>query len=241
MKAIILAAGYGTRLGLNIPKHLVKVADKEVVMWLLEKLEKIDEIDEIYIVTNDWAYQPTVDCLKHYDGKPVKIFNDGTKSNEERLGSIGDMIYVINEIKLDDDVLILAGDNMFEFSLPEFISFFQQTGDSVVAIDVKDFELAKRFGIIDVDETKQIKSFVEKPENPPSTLAATACYLYRKETIPVLKNYANLGKDLDKSGSFVQYLHNEKPVYAWITDKTWIDIGTKDQLEKANEKFTFYK
>jgi len=230
MKVIILAAGYGTRLGMNVPKHLVKVAGKEMVFYLLDKLKH----EDIFVITNDWGYELTKKTLENTN---VKILNDGTKTNETRLGTIGDILFTIENGKIDDDVLIIAGDNLFEFDLGKFIESFKEKGDSIVLFDVKDKEIAKRMGIAAIDDNNKIIDFIEKPLDPPSTLAGTLCYLFKKETISLLKKYKEEGNNLDKAGSFIEYLHKIKSVYGWVTDKTWFDIGDKEQLRKADEYF----
>jgi len=238
MRAIILAAGYGTRLGMNVPKHLVKVAGKEMLLHLLEKLDRL-EIDEVTVVTNDWGYEQTLHCLAQNTFRTkVQVLNDGTMSNETRLGSLGDVLFTREKTSIDEDVLIIAGDNLFEFSLAEFIAFFKEKGDCLVLFDVKDKEVAKRMGIAAVDDKQKIVDFVEKPDEPPSTLAATLCYLFTADTLTLLENYKASGRDMDKAGSFIEYLHKEKDVFGWVTDKIWFDIGDKQQLEKADKYFS---
>jgi len=210
-----------------------------MLVHLLEKLDRLD-FDEVTVVTNDWGYEQTLHCLAQHTFRiKVHVLNDGTTSNETRLGSLGDVLFIREKTGLDDDVLIIGGDNLFEFSLEEFIAFFKEKGsDCLVLFDVKDKELAQRMGIAAVDDNQKVIGFVEKPEQPPSTLAATLCYLFTADTLKVLEEYKKAGRDMDKSGSFIEFLHKEKDVFGWVTDKAWFDIGDKHQLEKANKYFS---
>ena len=239
MKAVILAAGYGTRLGLDVPKHLIKVAGKEMLVRLLEKLDLMQEIDGIFVVTNEWGYQATKDMIDKYKfGTAIQIFNDGTIKNDDRLGTLGDLLFTVEQGGIQEDTLIIAGDNLFEFELSQFVEFYRQKkSDCLVLFDVKDLEVAKRMGIAAIDENSRIIQFVEKPENPPSTLAGTLCYILTKDTLMRLRLYRKAGNNMDKAGSFIEYLHVLQPVHGWVTEKTWFDIGDKKQLEKAERYF----
>jgi len=239
MKAIVLAAGYGTRLGLNTPKHLVEVAGKAMINRLLENLDKVD-LEHIYIVTNDLGFEATKKAIDRYNyGRFMTVIKDGTTKNDARLGTMGDILFTVNEANIQDDVLIIAGDNLFDFDLHDFVNFFnEKKSDCLVLVDVKDKEAAKKYGIAAIDGNSKIIDFVEKPQDPPSTLAGTLCYLFTKDTLVLLPFYKANGHDMDKAGSFIEYLYKEKSVYGWVTDKTWFDIGDKEQLKKADEYFT---
>jgi glucose-1-phosphate thymidylyltransferase len=174
VKALILAAGYATRLRPltdTIPKQLLPVGGRPMVDWILDRIQETSA-DEIHLVTNA-RFAP--DFERWAVGEEVKIHNDGTTSNEDRLGAIGDIRFV----GLDDDLLVIAGDNLFDYSLADYESYWRGKGGSCVAVlDVRDPELARNYGIVDVDENDRVTNFVEKPENPPTTLCATATYLY---------------------------------------------------------------
>lgn len=242
MDAIILAAGYATRLyplTQNTPKPLLNVAGRPIIEHIIKKLDKIDSIDKVYIVTNDKSEQQFKKWIRNFDAeKPIEIINDGTKSNEERLGALGDIHYAINYKNLDNDIIVIAGDNLFELSLIEVVNFFKKIKSNVIVLhDVKSIELAKHYGIVEIDENNIIINFEEKPINPKSTLASTGIYLFPKKTIELIKKYIAQGNNPDRTGSFIEWLHKREKVNSYTTDKKWYDIGSIEQLEKANKHY----
>ncbi|MCH8329459.1 MAG: nucleotidyltransferase family protein [Nanoarchaeota archaeon] len=241
MDAIILAAGYAVRLyplTENTPKPLLKVAGKPIVEHIINKLEELDIINKIYIVTNDKFEQNFIEWLHNFDAKKsIEIINDRTKSNDDRLGALGDVRYVIDTKKITDDIAVIAGDNIFEFSLNDVIDLFKKKESNIVVLhDVKNLELAKQYGVVEVKDSTVI-NFEEKPAQPKSTLISTGIYLFPKETLPLIKKYIDDGNSPDKTGSFIEWLHKRDKVYAYVTDKPWYDIGNIEQLEKANKHF----
>lgn len=242
MKAIVLAAGYSTRLyplTLNQPKPLLKVAGKPMLEHIMFRIEEVDDINGIFIVTNDKFYPHFLEWVKNYrSNKKINIINDGTKKNEDRLGAVGDIHFVIKNEKIDDDVLVIAGDNLFEFSLDHMNIFFNEKKSPVVALsDVKDKELAKKYGIVDLDEKEKIIGFEEKPNEPKSTLASTACYIFSKEDLEILEKSISQGKKPDNLGDFIKFLSEKKHVYGFVFSERWFDIGSKEQLDKADKDF----
>lgn len=241
MDAIILAAGYATRLyplTENTPKPLLNVAGRPMIEHILKKLEQIEAVNKIYIVTNDKFERHFREWLGNYSvEKPIEIVNDGTKSNEDRLGAFGDVHYLVSAKELDNDLIIIAGDNLFELSLIDAFNFFKKRKSNVIVLhDVKDFELARHYGIVEVDNDIVV-NFEEKPASPKSTLASTVIYLFPKKTISLIKKYAAQGNNLDKAGNFIEWLHKRDKVFAYITDKKWYDIGSIEQLEKADRHY----
>jgi len=242
MKVIILAAGYATRLyplTKNTPKPLLEVAGKPIVEHIIEKIEEIEDIDEIFIVTNEKFHVTFEEWNENFhSAKKIKIINDGTTSNEDRLGSLGDVNFVIEKEKIKDAVMIVAGDNLFEFSLKEFAEEHKKHKKSAVALyDVQDKELAKHYGIVGVNHENKMIEFVEKPSQPSSTLASTGVYIYTPHVVPMLQEFVSMYDNSDKAGNFLEWLHKKEHVYCFITDKTWFDIGTLDQLEKAKQEY----
>jgi glucose-1-phosphate thymidylyltransferase len=252
IKAIILAAGYATRLyplTKTIPKPLLEVGGKPIIEHLLEKLRKLDEMGDIFIVTNDFFFDKFKQWADDYrlknkiqlrkEGKKIILMNDGTKSNEDRLGSIGDIHFVLAKEKLREDVLVIAGDNLFDDDLQEASEMFKKTkGEASLVLlhDVENGELAKKFGIVQLDGNDKIIDFVEKPENPPSTLASTAIYFFQKDHLMLIAE-ALREKKGDRAGDFIAYLSKRRKVFGKILKGRWYDIGSFEQLEEARQTF----
>ena len=238
MEAIILAAGYATRLyplTENIPKPLLKVRGKPIVEHIIGRLESIGLVKKILIVTNDKFYSHFMQWLGSFDASmPIEIINDGTKSNDDRKGALGDVNYAVESKNINDDIVIVAGDNLFELSMSEVAGFFKKKKSNVIVLhDVKDYELAKQYGIVEV-EGDRVVDFQEKPSSPKSTLASTGIYLFPKKTVGLIKKYIEQGNNPDKTGSFIEWLHKRDAVYSYVTDKKWYDIGSLEQLKIAD-------
>ncbi|MGD2278806.1 MAG: nucleotidyltransferase family protein [Candidatus Omnitrophota bacterium] len=242
MKSLILAAGYGTRLyplTLDRPKPLVKVGGRPILGRLFEKLEKIESCDEVYVVTNDKFYEVILKWLrkKNYSFK-VKIINDKTKTNEDRLGAIGDIDLVLKKERPKDDVLIMAGDNLFEFDIMDFVNFAKKKNCLSVALyDVKDLSLAKRYGIVSLDQDQKIIDFQEKPESPKSTLASTGIYYLPEAKLGTLDEYMETSLVKDAPGNYVRWMSQSDAVYGYVFTEGWYDIGDKSSLEKADLEY----
>lgn len=242
MKAIILAAGYATRLyplTENRPKPLLEIKGKPIVEYILKKVEEIKEIDEIFIVTNNKFFLHFEEWKQNFSfTKKITIVNDGTTSNEDRLGSLGDVQFAINQGRVDQDVMVISGDNLFEFSLKEMTNLFYRYQTSIVALyDVKNLEEAKFYGIVGINRNNRMIDFVEKPAQPKSTLASTGIYIYPKETLSVLKDFVNRFDNTDRAGNFLEYLHQIEDVYCFVSQKKWFDIGSFESLKKAEQEY----
>lgn len=230
MKALILAAGYATRLKPltdDFPKGLLPVGGRPMVDWIVDNLRRAG-VEDIAVVTNA-RFAPLFE--QWADG--VRIVDDGTSTNEMRLGAIGDMQFA----SLDDDALVIAGDNLFDYELAGFIAFWRERGGSAVAVhDVGDRRLAQRYGIVELDAQDRIVDFVEKPDDPPSTLAATATYLYARAHLRLVDAYLEEGNNPDQPGNFVAWLHRREPVYAYRFAGGWYDVGDHAQLLEADNR-----
>lgn len=242
MDAIILAAGYATRLRPlteSTPKPLLEVAGRPIIEHIIRKLEDMGEIRKIYVVTNDRFEQNFKNWLKDFDaGIPIELINDGTKSNEDRLGALGDIHYAINSKKIDDGIIAIAGDNLFEMSLREVANYFKKRKSNVIVLhDVKDTQLARHYGVVEIDENNAVIDFEEKPISPKSTLASTGIYIFPKKTIKLIEKYISQGNNADKTGSFIEWLHKRDTIYSFVTENKWYDIGTIEQLEKAGRHY----
>jgi glucose-1-phosphate thymidylyltransferase len=198
-----------------------------MVDWILDKIRETD-CDEIHLVTN----HRFANDFRDWAPDDVHVHDDGTSSNDDRLGAIGDIRFV----GIDDDLLAIAGDNLFDFSLRDYVDFWRgKDGASCVAVhDVGDRELAKQYGVIGVDEQDRITSFVEKPVDPPSTFAATATYLFSRRHAALVGDYLDAGNKPDQPGNFVAWLQAREPVYAYRFEGGWWDIGNRAQLLEAD-------
>jgi len=240
MKAIILAAGYATRLyplTIDTPKPLLPIGGKPIIDYIVDDINKINEVSEIYVITNSrffGHFKKWAETVK--TGVPVTVLDDGTTTNDNRLGAIGDINFVINKMNVDDDLLIIAGDNFSTFSMENAYKFFKEKGaDCVCAKRTDDYEMLKSFAVATVDETGKIIALVEKPKEPPSDLAVYATYFYLKDTVKLFKKYLEEGNSPDAPGNFPQWLHKIKPVYAYAMDGECYDIGTPEMYKSVNE------
>jgi len=238
MKAIILAGGYATRLRPlteNYSKCLLPVGGRPMLDWILDRIRGVGEIDEVHVVTNSRFAGDFERWAREKDD--VTVHDDGTSTNEDRLGAIGDVAFTLDRAAVEDDVLVVAGDNLFEYDLQGFVDFWRAKGGvaSAVAVhDVGDLRLARQYAVIDVDADDRITSFVEKPADPASTLAATATYIYHREHVPLVRRYLEEGNAPDQSGSFFEWLQAREPVYAYRFTGSWLDIGDREQLLAAD-------
>ena len=235
MVALILAAGYATRLRPltdTIPKQLLPVGGRPMVDWILDKIRDAG-IDDVHLVTNA-RFAP--DFQRWATGKQVVVHDDGTTTNEDRLGAIGDIRFVQEHADVDDDLLVIAGDNLFDYALADLLDFWRQKGGlSAVAVhDVDDLELVRKYSIVELDPDDRIVDFVEKPEHPQTTLAATATYLYSREHAQLVAAYLDEGNPPDQPGNYVAWLHPRVPVYAYRFSGGWYDIGDAAQLLEAD-------
>src|SRR6266540_2052547 len=213
LKAVILAAGYATRLRPltdSIPKMLLPLAGRPMLDYLLDRIREVGEIEEIHLATNA-RFAP---AFSDWAPADVAIHDDGTTSNEDRLGAIGDLAFTIERAGLEgEDLLVVAGDNLIGYSLPDFVTFWREKGGSAIAIyESPDRELLSQYGIVELDEDDRVVSFEEKPAEPRSNLAATAAYLYRAEHLALLPRYLEEGNPPDPVGNLVAWLHTRVPV-----------------------------
>ncbi len=215
------------------------MAGKPIVEHIVRKIEEIDEIDRIYIVTNNKFFSHFCEWKSGFESdKIIEVVNDNTKSNEDRLGSLGDIKYAIRQKNIDDDIVVVAGDNLFEFALKGIHDMFKEKGTTIVALyDVQDKELAKQYGIVQINDENKMIDFAEKPAKPKSTLSSTGIYFYPKNVINYLMDYGSAGENTDKAGNFLEWLYRREDVYCFVSDKKWFDIGSREQLEKAKKEF----
>jgi len=237
MICIILCAGYGTRLypyTINAPKALLDVSGKPLLSYTLENLSEVEEIKKILIVTNDKFYN---DFIGWGNGNSkIEIINDETRTNETRLGGVMDFALVLEKFE-NEDILILYGDNYFNFKLKAFVSFFNLNRKPTLALyDIKSSERAKRFGVLEISGNKIIK-FEEKPANPKTTFISTGCYLFPKESIADLRAYIESNKNKEGIGYIVKdFIEQGKEIQGFIFDADWHDIGTIEDYERIKRE-----
>jgi glucose-1-phosphate thymidylyltransferase len=246
MKAIILCAGYATRmlsLTVNQPKQLLSIKGKPILSYIIEKLEKIDEIDKVYVVSNNKFYLNFTWWLSqnqnHYS-KEIEIVNEGSNVVRDQLGVIYNIILTIKENEIDDDILVIFGDNMFSFDLRDFLNFFYDKYTSCLGCyELKNINGARKFGVVEIDAENNILSIEEKPEEPKSNLIVTGVYLIKKDDIPKLMDFyeeSKEHKDLNASHSmthFFIWLKKIQQIYAFKFQGEWQDIGTLGDYEKV--------
>jgi len=246
MQVVILAAGYATRLyplTLNQPKPLLPVAGEPIIEHVLRTLAPIEGLGRIYIVTNDRFAGQFELWAKDYRARTprldLRIINDGSTDDTNKLGAIGDLHLVLAQEQVDQDILVVAGDNLFSQDLGEFGKFCNEKRTPVLAVyDVGNPEEARKYNSISIDDTGRITFFEEKPEKPASTLAGIALYFYPRGTLPLIRRYIAEGNNPDQPGRLIQWLYPRTPVYTWNVPGLWFDIGAKETLEQASQIFS---
>ena len=221
MKCILLAAGYATRLyplTENMPKALLTLGSKTILDRVIEKINELDCVDSIYIVTNHrFAAQ----------------FSEWAKT-----AAIGDINFVLETEKLDDELLVMASDNIFDFSLCDMDKIFRDTGcDTIAAHYVGELSLLRQMGVVTLTDDGRVTGFVEKPENPPTHWGALPFYFYKKDSVRLIKKYLDEGNNPDAPGHLVPYICAHGDVYAYTFDTTAIDIGTPETYAEAHKLF----
>jgi len=244
MNVLILAAGYATRLHpltLTQPKPLLPVAGKPMIEYVLDNLAPIGGIDRVHVVTNarfaghfqKWADDYGARAKLHF-----KIINDGSTDDSNKLGAIGDLHLVLQQEQLDDDLIVVAGDNLFSEKLGAFGEFIRRANAPVLGVyDVGSLDQAKKYGVVQLDGEGRLAAFEEKPANPAGTLIGIALYYYPRATLPLIRQYIAEGNHPDQPGRLVQWLYPRQPVYTWTVPGLWFDIGSKETLEEANRIF----
>lgn len=244
MKAIILAAGYATRLHpltKDQPKPLLPVAGKPIIEYILAQINTIEQIDTTYIITNNKFYHHFLNWAKNYQHelsphKKIEVLNDGTTTNENRLGSIGDIQFVISKKSIDEDLLVVAGDNLFDFDLKKFIAyFFEKNSNVICTYHIDSMEMLRRTGVIQIDANNLVIDFEEKPRHPKSNLGVPAIYIYKKDTLELFHQYLAESNNPDAPGYFNIWLHKKTPVYAYFFQGNRYDIGNLESYKKVNQ------
>ena len=240
MKAIILAAGYATRLyplTENFPKPLLKVGEKAILDWLIDDIHTSALVDEYVVISNHKFAGHFREWAAGRD-RPITVVDDGTSTNETRLGAVKDIQFAIDARDIRDDVLAIAGDNVLDFSLVPFIRFGRDNGCScVMCYEENDLAKQQRTAIISVDGESRITAYEEKPRAPKSNLAVPPFYFYRAQDVRRIPEALEAGCGYDAPGSFAAWLSGQTPMKAWRMPGSRYDIGNLESYEKIRAKY----
>lgn len=242
MKNIVIAAGYATRLyplTENFPKPLLQIGESSILGRLIADIDQIDDITEHIIVSNhkfighfeSWAKEQQT---KH----PIRLIDDGTETNETRLGAVRDLLLAIEQTEADEDLLVIAADNILDFSFRGFVEYAKQKGTSIIMCHHEpELKKLQRTGVIEVDSNMKVLQMQEKPEVPVSNWAVPPFYIYRKEDLPLIKDCMNHGCGFDAPGNLAHYLCEITPMHAWPMPGHRYDIGTLESYEEIKKQF----
>ena len=242
MKNIVIAAGYATRLGeltKNFPKPLLKIGESTILGRMLDDIDGIQEIDEHIIITNH-KFAPIFEDWKAAQNytKPVTIVDDGTETNETRLGAVCDLLYAMEKLQIDDDMLVVAADNLLFFSFKEFVDFAEEKGTSCIMCHEQP-ELAKlqRTGVVELDAEMKVQGMEEKPQVPKSHWAVPPFYIYKKRDLDLVRHAVENGCGKDAPGNLAHYMVEHTVMHAWKMSAGRFDIGSLDTYEEAVRRF----
>jgi glucose-1-phosphate thymidylyltransferase len=249
MNVLILAAGYATRLyplTQHKAKPLLEVAGKPMIDWVLDNLAPVPDLETVYVVTNHKFVKDFRDWADAYrqkkSGLRIKIVDDGSTDDSDKLGAIGDICLVITREDLaKNDLFVVAGDNLFSEPLIDFARAAKTSEAMLATYDVGDLEAIKKYSSITTDSAGIITQFEEKPPEPKNTMAGIALYYFSREVVPLFATYVAAGNNPDQPGRFIQWLYQRKPVKTYQIKGTWFDIGSKETLEEANKIFAQFR
>ena len=242
MKNIVIAAGYATRLGeltKNFPKPLLKIGENTILGRMLDDIDQIPEVDEHIIITNhkfagifeDWALE------QHYE-KPITIVDDGTETNETRLGAVCDLLFAMEQLDIDDDLLVVAADNLLFFSFQEFVDFSKQKGTScIMCHEQPSIEKLQRTGVVELDDQMRVLGMEEKPQVPKSHWAVPPFYIDRSKDLDLVRHSVENGCGKDAPGNLAHYMVEHTTMHAWPMSAGRFDIGSLDTYYEAQRLY----
>ena len=242
MKCLILAAGYATRLyplTENFPKPLLDVKGKPILEWLIDDIESSGAIEEYIVISNHKFIMHFEDWKNGYAYKDkITIIDDGTTTNEWRLGAVTDIELAIEKLSLDDDLMVIAGDNLLDFSLRSFIEYFhKKNGSCIIRYYEEDLNKIKKSASVSFTEDDLVLSMIEKPENPESNYCVPPFYIYAKHDVPLIKTALDNGCNKDAPGSLINYLFDKTNIYAMEMPGKRYDIGNLESYKYVCDKF----
>ena len=242
MKNIVIAAGYATRLGeltRNFPKPLLQIGQSTILGRMLDDIDRIEDIDEHIIITNhrfapifqEWA-------SKQNYAKPLTIVDDGTSTNETRLGAVCDLLYAMDKLSIDDDLLVVAADNILMFSFQEFVDFAKEKGTScIMCHEQPSIERLQRTGVVVLDKDNKVLNMEEKPQVPKSHWAVPPFYIYLRKDLDLVRGSVENGCGKDAPGNLAHYMVDNTVMHAWPMTAGRFDIGSLDSYEEAKKIF----
>ena len=243
MKNIVIAAGYATRLGeltKNFPKPLLKIGKKSILGRMLDDIDQIPDIDEHIIISNH-RFVPIFDKWKREEGrwqKPITIVDDGTETNETRLGAVCDLLFAMDKLHIDDDLLVVAADNLLFFSFQSFVDFAKQKNTScIMCHEQPSIEKLQRTGVVELDADMRVLGMEEKPLEPKSHWAVPPFYIYLKRDLPLVRHAVENGCGKDAPGNLAHYMVDRTPMHAWPMSAGRFDIGSLDTYYEAIELY----
>lgn len=240
MRCLILAAGYATRLyplTENFPKPLLKVQGKTILDWLIEDIDASGVIDE-YVVISNHKYARHFEAWAKEKDRPIAVLDDGTVSNETRLGAVKDIQFAIDTLKIDDDVLIMAGDNLLDFSLTRFVDYARKKQTSCIMRYYEPSKAAlRKSGVITIDENDRVINMAEKPSEPESNWCTPAFYYYTKADVGLVSKGIASGCGTDAPGSYVAWLCKQTVVHAMEMPGERYDIGDIESYEQVQKEY----
>jgi len=242
MKTVVIAAGYATRLGeltRNFPKPLLKIGERTILGRLLDDIDPISDIDEHIIITNH-RFAPVFEqwASEQAYTKPIRIVDDGTSSNETRLGAVGDLLYAMEQLALDDDLLVVAADNLLFFHFQSFVDFAKEKQTSCIMYhEQPSIEKLQRTGVVVLDENNRVLEMAEKPQQPKTHHAVPPFYIYLRKDFELIRHCLENGCGQDAPGNLAHYLVDHTTMHAWPMDGGRFDIGSPDTYYEACEKF----
>ena len=250
MKCVVIAAGYATRLGeltKNFPKPLLKIGENTILGRMLDDIDRIPEIDEHIIITNhkfapifeEWAKtntNPSNGTNKWQ--KPITIVDDCTETNETRLGAVCDLLFAMDKLHIDDDLLVVAADNLLFFSFQEFVDFAKEKQTScIMCHEQPSIEKLQRTGVVELDASNKVLGMEEKPQEPKSHWAVPPFYIYLKKDLDLVRHSVENGCGKDAPGNLAHYMVEHTTMHAWPMSAGRFDIGSLDTYYEAVEKY----
>ena len=251
MKNIVIAAGYATRLGeltKNFPKPLLKIGENTILGRMLDDIDRIPEIDEHIIITNhkfahifeEWVKANTNGDIKACSKykKPITVVDDGTETNDTRLGAVCDLLFAMDKLQIDDDLLVVAADNLLFFSFQEFVDFAKAKGTScIMCHEQPSIEKLQRTGVVELDANNKVLGMEEKPQVPKSHWAVPPFYIYLKKDLDLVRHSVENGCGKDAPGNLAHYMVEHTTMHAWPMSAGRFDIGSLDTYYEAVEKY----